>query len=46
MEMLMKLFESVGAVAFGCLLGQAILKLISILKTAKEKKERRTEDED
>ena len=46
MEMLMKLFESVGAIAFGCLLGQAILKLISILKTAKEEKERRTEEED
>ena len=46
MEMLMKLFDSVGAIAFGCLLGSAILKLISVLKAAKEKKERRTEDED
>ena len=46
MEMLMKLFDSVGAIAFGCLLGLAILKLISFLKTIKEEKEWHTEEED
>ena len=45
MEMLMKLFDSAGAIAFGCLLGLAILKLISFLKTVKEEKDRHTEED-
>lgn len=45
MEMLMKLFQSIGAIVVGGLLGWQIGKLILISKAIKEEKEHNKEED-